>query len=480
MNGPLFGYFPEATKTWLVVKPAYEERARELFPDIKITTEGRKFLGSFIGMPEGKEKFVKEKIQEWEKDIIALTKIAEYEPQLAYTAYIYGTSRRWQFVCRTTPGIAETLKSLEAHIRDHLMPAILGGREISDEMREVLNLPARMGGMGFLNPSLEAEKEYRNSIRATTQLTDAIYNQDREFLINEEVQCGILKELQKSKETWWKDHQEQVQNKMNDHMKHVLLLASEKGASTWLTSLPLKRYGFRLNKQQFWDAVCIRYDLPLKDVPKYCQCGQLYSINHCLSCKKGGYVIIRHNAIRDTLAELLGEICKDVKTEPSLLPVTGEILPTGSNVSDGARADVSAIGLWQPLNKAFIDVKVFNPLATSNAARDLGDIYRDHEKAKKRCYNSRIIEVEKGTFTPAIFSCSGGTSPEASRLLKTIAMKLAVKRSETYATSISFVRRRVAFDLLRTCVISIRGDHDSKHDGPIQDLDYRLKDMKLY
>ena len=149
VNGPLFGYFPEATKTWLVVKPAYEERARELFPDIKITTEGRKFLGSFIGMPEGKEKFVKEKIQEWEKDIIALTKIAEYEPQLAYTAYIYGTSRRWQFVCRTTPGIAETLKSLEAHIRDHLMPAILEGRAISDEMREVLNLPARMGGKFF-------------------------------------------------------------------------------------------------------------------------------------------------------------------------------------------------------------------------------------------------------------------------------------------------------------------------------------------
>ena len=137
-------------------------------------------------------------------------------------------------------------------------------------------------------------------------------------------------------------------------------------------------------------------------------------------------------------------------------------------------------GLWQPLNKAFIDVKVFNPLAMSNAARDLGDIYRDHEKTKKRCYNARIIEVEKGTFTPAIFSCSGGTSPEASRLLKTIATKLALKRAETYATSISFVRRRVAFDLLRTCVISLRGDRGSKRDGSIQDLDYGLKDMELY
>ena len=114
-----------------------------------------------------------------------------------------------------------------------------------------------MGGMGFLNPSLEAEKEYQNSVLATSQLTDAIYNQEREFVINEEVQSGILKDLQKSKESWWKDHQEQVQNMMNDHMKRVLLLASEKGASTWLTSLPLKRYGFRLNKQQFWDAVCI-------------------------------------------------------------------------------------------------------------------------------------------------------------------------------------------------------------------------------
>ena len=263
-----------------------------------------------------------------------------------------------------------------------------------------------------------------------------------------------MKELQKSKETWWKDHQEQVQNKMNDHMKHVLLLASEKGASTWLTSLPLKRYGFRLNKQQFWDAVCIRYDLQLKDVPKYCQCGQEYSINHCLSCKKGGYIIIRHNAVRDTLAELLGEICKDVKVEPSLLPVTGENLPTGTNSSDGARADVSAIGLWQPLNKAFIDVKVFNPLAMSNAAKELSDTYKDHEKAKKRSYNARIIEVEKGTFTPAIFSCSGGASPEATHLLKTIAAKLAVKRSESYQKSITFVRRRVAFDILRTCIIS--------------------------
>ena len=262
-------------------------------------------------------------------------------------------------------------------------------------------------------------------------------------------------------------------------MKHVLALASEKGASTWLTSFH-DNVRIPINEQQFWDALCMRYDLHLKDVPRYCHCGQPYSINHCLSCKKGGFVIIRHNVVRDTLAELLQEVCKDVRVEPKLLPVSGEELPERANCADGARADVSAIGLWQPLNRAFLDVKVFNPVALSNVANDLGKVYRKHEKEKKVQYNARILEIEKGTFTPAIFSCSGGASPEASKLLKTIATKLAEKRQETYATSISFVRRRISFDLLRTCVLSFRGERGTSSDLPIKELDFGFREMEMY
>ena len=40
-------------------------------------------------------------------------------------------------------------------------------------------------------------------------------------------------------------------------------------------------------------------------------------------------MIIRHNAVIDTLAEVLQEVCKDVKVEPHLLPVTSEVLPEG-------------------------------------------------------------------------------------------------------------------------------------------------------
>ena len=57
-----------------------------------------------------------------------------------------------------------------------------------------------------------------------------------------------------------------------------------------------------------------------------CVCGELYTV-------KGGYVILRHNSLRDLFAEILEEVCSDVQIEPPLLPLTGEKLPHGSNTS---------------------------------------------------------------------------------------------------------------------------------------------------
>ena len=42
-------------------------------------------------------------------------------------------------------------------------------------------------------------------------------------------------------------------------------------------------------------------------------------------------------------------------------------------------------------------------------------------------------------------------------LVRQIATKLSVKRGERYIDTVGFVRRRIRFDLLRTCVIALRG-----------------------
>ena len=152
----------------------------------------------------------------------------------------------------------------------------------------------------------------------------------------------------------------------------------------------------------------------------------------------------------------------------------------GTNIQDGARSDISAAGLWQPLSRAFLDIRVFNPLALSNATKSVEQMYMAHEQSKKRQYNARILEVEKGTFTPVVFSCSGGSSPEASRLLKAIALKLSVKKQMKYSEAISFLRRRIAFDVLKTCLLSFRGERGGLHGRPIDELDIGQQQMEMY
>ena len=69
--------------------------------------------------------------------------------------------------------------------------------------------------------------------------------------------------------------------------------ARDKGARSWLTSLPLQEQGLALNKQEFRDLPRMRYYIPLEGLPSSCTCGSAFSVNHALSCKKGGLVAQR-------------------------------------------------------------------------------------------------------------------------------------------------------------------------------------------
>ena len=99
-------------------------------------------------------------------------------------------------------------------------------------------------------------------------------------------------------------------------------LACAKGASSWLTSLPLAEEGYELHKDLFWDLIRLRYGFQLRRVPTKCECGSSFDLQHALSCKKGGFVSLRHNDLRNSIALLLKNVCKDVTTEPLLSPLS--------------------------------------------------------------------------------------------------------------------------------------------------------------
>jgi len=474
-SGPLFGYFPKASKTWLIVKPGNLERAKKMFPGINVTDQGYKYLGSYIGNEEGQARYVNSQLNEWIDDVNDLAKIAKTEPQLAYAAYVYGMSKRWAFVCRTTPNVSKEMKRLGYHINLTLIPAIIGKDHVTDLTRLIFSMPARYGGLGFLDPSSVSSLEYESSVQATSQLTNAIFDQQKILKVDEEVQADTMKEVKRKKDAWYKELHDKVRSEVSESQARIIDLASEKGASSWLTSLPLARYGFVLNKQMFHDAICLRYNFALKLVAKTCVCGENYTVNHCLTCKKGGYTILRHNSLRDLTAELLEEVCSSVEIEPLLISLSGEKLPKGTNIADGARLDVSAINLWSPLARAFVDVRVFNSQAQSNATKSIPQMYISHENQKKTEYLPRVLQVEKATFTPLVFSTSGGIGKEADKFIKRIAERMSMKRGEKYSNIMGFLRRRYRFDLLRTCIISLRGYKKGATPEKIESLDIDLR-----
>ena len=60
-----------------------------------------------------------------------------------------------------------------------------------------------------------------------------------------------------------------------------------------------------MSPDEFRISLAIRYPIPPKGLPAICDgCGEDFSMNHALNCKKGGLVTARHNEARDLNCDL--------------------------------------------------------------------------------------------------------------------------------------------------------------------------------
>ena len=447
--GPMYGYYPNPPKTHVILKsPELQERAREMFgPHVKITTEGKRHIGAALGTEDFKASYIRSKVEKWVKDVEELVEIAKEEPQAALCAFNTGLSQRWTFVQRTMHGISALFWPIEDVIRQRLIPAICG-RLVTDLERRILALPYRHGGMGIRNPVTTADCAYEASVHITQPLANLIVQQEMDLSkLDREAVRAIKSEVTAEKEQTFVAEGNAIAAELDDKGKRLLTCAQEAGASAWLAALPLKKLGYCLNKQEFRDALCLRYGWKIADMPAHCACGKLNSIDHVLICKHGGYVIMRHNALRDTEAKIMEQVCSDVRVEPALLETDGP----------NVRPDVSARGVWSRYERTFFDVKVMHPTANSHMRKPLANLYKEGEAEKKRKFNDHIINVEKASFTPLVFLTTGGMSPECSRLNKRLAELISTKTGEAYSHVIRHLRTRLRFALLRATLIAVRG-----------------------
>ena len=166
---------------------------------------------------------------------------------------------------------------------------------------------------------------------------------------------------------------------------------------------------------------------------------------------------MRHDALRDGIANLMREVCTDVRTEPGLIPVNSNSFNPKTSTKDGARLDISACGIQSKFERTFFNVRVSHPHAPSNVTLSLEELYKRNEKEKQEKYEERILQTEKGTFAPLVFLTTGGIGPQCSVVLKRLAELIAKKRKELYSHVMSFIRTKLRFSLLKSVLISNHG-----------------------
>ena len=216
------------------------------------------------------------------------------------------------------------------------------------------------------------------------------------------------------------------------------------------------------------DVIRLRYDWPIPDSPLVCVCGCYFSVDHAMICQYGGLVIQCHNEIRDLEAGLLKMVCHDVEIEPYLKPIAGEELNRGANKALNARLDVHCRGFWERQRAAFFDIWYVTQMRTHT--KNL-----PQNRSISCTKMTRVTEVEKGTFTPLVITTTGGMANECLRYHSRLAELIAAKKQETYSKTISWIRAKVSFEILRSALLCIRGSRAKRR----RSADVKERDLKI-
>ena len=209
-----------------------------------------------------------------------------------------------------------------------------------------------------------------------------------------------------------------------------------------------------------------------------CACGVQFSVDHAMACQRGGFFIQRHNELRHLESEMLRMVCSDVEVEPVLQEVTGETLNHGANKAPDARLDIHARSFWERQRSAFFDFRVCHPNADSYRDLTPKQIYKKHENEKKRQYAERVMEIEQGTFTPLVFTTTGGMADECVNYHSRLAELIANKKGESYSSAISWIRAKVSFAIVRSAILCLRGSRSRRRQLDFVDSDLQIDNIR--
>ena len=474
--GPRHGIHPKHSV--LIVKPEFDEVGKAVFMNtsVTVTSRGHGHLGAVLGAEESRKEYVSKQVEEWIRKVKKLADRAANSPHRAYSEF-HSMAGCWSFLTRTIPDIQHLLLPLEQEIRHKFLPALTTCRDITDTERRVFALPVRLGGLGIADPSSTSQTSLEASVAVTTPLVNAILEQDINAVINSDEVSRIKNEVTKSNRQSENVRAEDLERELTLQSENIragdlerelalqqkrsLHLAVKIGSSSWLTGKPEVAY---MSKEEFGDALDLRYDWITRNLPQYCNCGHAscncghtscncghvsckcdttHTVDHAHTCKRPPICEEARTEVRDATVSLLEGVCHHVTLPP------------------GGEPDIRASGLcelWRRKEDVFLHITVFHPNAPSQRSRKVSTIYHALETSRRRKYDPLVWE--HGTFTPLVFSTSGGMGKEADRFYRQLARVISKREGVVYSEVIRQIRTRMCFAILHA---SIKCLHDSQY-----------------
>ena len=160
------------------------------------------------------------------------------------------------------------------------------------------SLPISLNSLGICGPYSTSGKNYKFSHELSHPLVDLILQQCNS-LPHDVIDslCVILKQFSQVKHQSQVDTTQLVLAPSPVSLRQALECCKEKGASLWLSAIPIEQHGFALYKTDFTDVLYLCYGWSPSYLPSYCVCSNAFLVSHALSCPCSAFPIICHNNV---------------------------------------------------------------------------------------------------------------------------------------------------------------------------------------
>ncbi|KAL7532246.1 hypothetical protein ACHAWF_004097, partial [Thalassiosira exigua] len=223
---------------------------------------------------------------------------------------------------------------LEDAIRSKLVPALLDveASKVEGDFCALLAHGVKMGGLNLRNPVAGAKGLHHSSRGASSVLVKSLREGGELDSVEHKQRVRAARTMARNERGLEEEARVAriLEGSPRDIKKRLERIGETGG---WLTVMPHKLHGTILSAEEWRDNAQLRYGIRPSGLCDRCDgCGAGFSVEHGLSCKKGGLVGLRHDVVRDEAGELaaMGLNHLRVTYEPYIFHGKGVVAVQGS------------------------------------------------------------------------------------------------------------------------------------------------------